>query len=86
MRRILFLIKKEFKQVFRQKPMILLIFAMPIVQLFLLGYAVSTDIRHLSTVVCDLDISSTSRRLIEKINFTEYFDVKYHTFDSKKIR
>jgi ABC transporter DrrB family efflux protein len=54
-----------------------LIFALliPVVQLTLFGFAIDFDIRHISTVVVDMDRSRESRRYIETLKNTEYIDV-----------
>lgn len=84
-RKILFLIQKEFIQVFRDKPMLAIIFVMPIVQLVLLGYAVSTDIKNIATVVCDMDRSATSREIIRRFGNNQYFDLEYHVSNQQAI-
>ena len=53
LQRIKALLHKETKQTLRDKRMRFMIFASPIIQLILLGYAVNTDVRDIRTVVCD---------------------------------
>lgn len=84
-RKILFLIRKEFIQVFRDKPMLAIIFVMPIVQLVILGYAVSTDIKNIATVVCDMDRSATSREVIRRFENNQYFTLEYYVTDQQAI-
>ena len=76
MQQILFLIRKEFIQVFRDRAMIFIIFVMPLVQVLLLGSAVSTDIKHIKTIICDLDRTPSSRELIRRFQHTKYFDIQ----------
>ena len=78
MTRIKHIIKKEFLQIRRDKAMIGIIFVMPIMQLLVLGYVVSSEIRHLSTLVCDLDNTALTRQVIEKVKNSKYFDVNYY--------
>jgi len=60
----------------RDRRMIIMVVMMPMLQLVLYGYAVSTDIRHLRTVVCDLDGSSQSRDMVRGVIASpEYFDI-----------
>jgi len=77
MQQILFLIQKEFIQVFRDRAMIFIIFVMPLVQILLLGSAVSTDIKHIKTIICDLDRTPSSRDLIQRFQQTQYFDLQF---------
>jgi len=76
MQQILFLIRKEFIQVFRDRAMIFIIFLMPLIQVLLLGSAVSTDIKHIKTIICDLDRTPSSRELIRRFQHTKYFDIQ----------
>jgi len=85
MQPILFLIRKEFIQVFRDKPMLFIIFVMPILQLLLLGSAVSTDIKNITTVICDLDRTPSSRELMRRFQHSKYFDLEYIESDRKNI-
>lgn len=75
MRRIRFLLYKEFRQFFRDKVMLRIVIVMPVFMLILLGNAVTTDVKNISTVICDLDHSQTSRELIEKIQTSGYFNI-----------
>ncbi len=77
MQQILFLIQKEFIQVFRDRAIIFIIFVMPLVQVLLLGSAVSTDIKHIKTIICDLDRTPSSRELIKRFQHTQYFDLQF---------
>jgi ABC-2 type transport system permease protein len=77
MSRILHIIRKEFIQIKRDRAMRGLILLMPILQLLLLGYVISSEVRHVSVVICDLDQTFTSRQLIDRFRNTVYFDVKY---------
>ncbi|RQW06378.1 ABC transporter permease, partial [candidate division KSB1 bacterium] len=85
MQQILFLIRKEFIQVFRDRAMIFIIFVMPLVQVLLLGSAVSTDIKHIKTIICDLDRTPSSRELIRRFQHTKYFDIQFIETNQKKI-
>jgi ABC-2 type transport system permease protein len=66
---------KEFIQVLRDPRMKALIFIMPVIQLIMFGYAVTTDVDHIKTAVCDLDKSPQSRALIERFTASGYFTV-----------
>jgi ABC-2 type transport system permease protein len=70
---------KEFIQVLRDPRMKALIFVMPVIQLIMFGYAVTTDVDHIKTAVCDLDKSPQSRALIERFTASGYFTVVDNT-------
>ncbi len=77
--RIYRMLVKEFIQVLRDPRMKALIFVMPVVQLIMFGYAVTTDVDHIKTAVCDLDKSPQSRALIERFTASGYFTVVDNT-------
>lgn len=83
--RLLPLIKKEFIQIFRTKPMLGFIFVMPILQTLLMGYAVTTEVIHVPLIICDQDRSADSRHFIQQIEQTEYFDIIEITPEYEKI-
>jgi ABC-2 type transport system permease protein len=67
---------KEFIQIFRDPKMKGVIFMMPIIQVLVFGYAVTTDVKHIATAVYDLDNSRASRELVARFVESGYFDVK----------
>jgi ABC-2 type transport system permease protein len=69
------LIRKEFIQILRDRIMLRVTFAMPIIQLLLLGYAVNTDVRNIALDVYDYDRSRYSRELIQAAEASDYFTV-----------
>jgi ABC-2 type transport system permease protein len=73
--RILTLMWKEFAELRRSPQLLRLIFVAPIVQLTMLGYAATTDIRNVPIVVVDGDRSPRSRELIERFSASPYFEV-----------
>ena len=73
--RIYRMLIKEFIQVLRDPRMKAMIFVMPVVQLIMFGYAVTTDVDHIRTAVYDLDRSPESRALIERFTASGYFTV-----------
>ncbi len=80
MRTIIFLLQKEFKQVFRNKTMLPIIFALPIVQMLILVYAATQDIKNIEMVVMDKDMTTTSRSLVSKFEGSPLFILETATF------
>lgn len=72
---VLALVKKEFRQVFRDPVMLRLIFVAPILQMLLLGYAVSFDVKEIKTAVYDYDRSRLSREFVRSFSVGDYFDI-----------
>ncbi|MGD0920164.1 MAG: ABC transporter permease [Terriglobia bacterium] len=77
---------KEFIQVFRDPRMRAVIFVVPVMQLLVFGYAVTTDVRHVATAVYDLDHSVTSRELVSRFVESGYFDVVEHVTSETRAR
>ena len=50
-------------------------FVAPIIQLIVLGYAATTDVKNVPIVVADADRSTASRDLIERFDASPYFTV-----------
>ncbi|MBI4721095.1 MAG: ABC transporter permease [Chitinivibrionia bacterium] len=67
------LIRKELLQIRRDRIMLRLIFIMPLVQLLVLGYAVSTDVKFIGMAVHDCDRSSLSREFVRSFSAGDYF-------------
>jgi ABC-2 type transport system permease protein len=71
------LVRKEFYLVRRDRRMLGLSIVAPIVQVLLLGYAATTDIRGSRLVVADLDRTAESRDFVKEFTSTEYFVLEY---------
>ncbi len=74
MQRILYLIQKEFRQILRQHAYLGLIFIMPFLQIVVLGFAITTDVKNVPITIVDDDHSSMSRRMIDAFSVTESFN------------
>ena len=73
MRTLLFLLQKEFLQIFRNKTMLPMIFVMPIIQLVILVNAATFDMKNINFAVVDNDLSQTSRQMIGKFQASPFF-------------
>lgn len=82
MKKILFIIQKEFKQIFRNKGMLPIIFILPIIQLIILSNAATFEIKNIKFSFIDHNKTSFSRALIEKFEASDYFQVlhEYKTY------
>jgi ABC-2 type transport system permease protein len=80
MRTILFLIRKEFLQIFRNKFISKAIFAVPIVQMLILVPAVTFEIKNINLCIIDKDMTPESRGLISKLEGSTFFKVSFSTF------
>src|ERR1039457_2246728 len=76
---------KEFIQVFRDKRTRFILFVPPILQMMVFGYAANYEIRHVPTVVLDLDHSQESRDLVSRFTSSPYFYVQRQLTDSRQL-
>lgn len=74
MQRLLYLIQKEFRQIAREKTYIGIIFVVPILQLVVIGFAVTTDVKNVPTVLVNEDRSSFSRRIEDVLQNSDNFN------------
>ncbi len=84
--RLISIIRKEFIQIFRDPRTLALILVMPIIQLFLLGYAATTDIRNVPIAVWDQSHSPQSRALLATFNAADYFTFAYEVQSEQEIQ
>nr|MBA3297875.1 ABC transporter permease [Acidobacteriota bacterium] len=75
MQRLRVLIWKEFLELRLNPRLFGVVIVAPIVQLTLLGYAATTDVKDVPIVVADGDRSSASRELIQRFNASHHFSV-----------
>ncbi len=75
MRTIFLILQKEFLQLKRNRQMLPIIFALPVVQLLLLSYAATLEVKNINTFIIDNDNSSFSEQLIRKLEASQRFTV-----------
>lgn len=69
------MVRKEFRQVRRDRRTLAVLVFIPAFMLMMFGYAVNFDVRHAGLAVVDEDRSSRSREFIALFTVTEYFDL-----------
>ncbi|MDO8538983.1 MAG: ABC transporter permease [Opitutaceae bacterium] len=84
--RILAMLRKEFRSVFRDPRMRMVIFGVPVIQTLIFGYAVTMDVRHVRLVVVDRDNTPASRELVARFTGSDYFDAVAYTNDENEAR
>ena len=75
MDRVLELVRKEFRQLRRDANMLRFLLIVPIIQLVVFAYAISTDIKNLRVAVCDLDRTAESRSMLLSLASSESFRI-----------
>jgi len=79
---ILPIVRKEFRQIKRDKRILSVLLFIPALMLLMFGYALNFDVKHTSMAVYDEDRSSQSREFINQFFISEYF-TKVQTLENK---
>ncbi|HKM90500.1 MAG TPA: ABC transporter permease [Candidatus Acidoferrales bacterium] len=85
LRRIGAMMRKEFIQIARDVRSLLIIFAIPLILLFIYGYAVNLDVKHVPLCVYDRDGSQDSQDLLKSFQATDYFDIVHLSTDYRDV-
>ena len=75
--RLTSLIRKEFIQILRDPRTLVLVLVIPVMQLFLLGYAATNDVRNVPLAVYDQDRGTAARELLDAYRAADYFQIAY---------
>jgi ABC-2 type transport system permease protein len=80
------LIRKEFIQILRDPRTLILVLVMPVMQLFLLGYAATNDVRNVPLAVYDQDPGPEARALLNAYRAADYFSLAYEVDSEQELR
>lgn len=73
--RIWAVMQKEFIQIFRDRRTLLLLLTMPMLQLFLLSYAMAMNVEHIPLIVADQSLDAASHAYVDAMTVSGYFDI-----------
>jgi ABC-2 type transport system permease protein len=82
---ILPIVRKEFRQIRRDKRALGVLLLIPSMMLIMFGYALNFDVKHSAVAVYDEDNSKTSREFVQLFFNSEYFDDAYHVSDPRSV-
>lgn len=78
-----FILQKEFRQIFRDKTILAMMFFMPIIQLIILPLAANFEVKNINVAFVDYDRSTYSQKLLNKIASSGYFRIVGNTISYK---
>lgn len=78
MRQLSILIRKEFRQIFRNRSILAIIFVAPMMQLLILPLAANYEVKNINLAVVDHDHSTVSQSLLKDITSSNYFRLSYY--------
>ena len=84
--RLISLIRKEFIQILRDPRTLVLVLVMPVMQLFLLGYAATNDVRNVPLAVYNQDPGPEARALLDAYRSADYFKLAYTVGSEQELR
>lgn len=84
--RLLAIIRKEFIQIFRDPRTLVLVAIIPVVQLFLLGYSATNDVRNIPMAVFNQDRGPEARALLDAYRAADYFRVAFDVGSEAELR
>jgi len=73
--RLVAIIKKEVRQLRRDRLTFVMIFGLPVIQILVFGYAINTDVRNLKTAVADHANTHLSRQFLAELRETQVVDI-----------
>ena len=79
-------IKKEFYHIFRDYRSMVILFGMPIVQVLLFGFAITTDLKDAKIAILDRSKDVVTRELTQKIISSNYFLLVETLENDKQIK
>lgn len=85
LKRIFAIIRKETRQLRRDKRLLAVIFFFPVLLLIMFGYAVNFDVKNVKIAIYDQDKSELSRDFINALSNSEYFRITGFISDYKEI-
>ncbi|HLE16239.1 MAG TPA: ABC transporter permease [Anaerolineales bacterium] len=80
------LIRKEFIQIIRDPRTLMLALIIPVMQLFLMGYAATNDVRNVPLAVFDQDKGPAARSLLDAYRAADYFSLAYSVSSEEEIQ
>ena len=66
---------KETKHILRDKRTMLILFGMPVVMMLLFGFAITTDVKNVRTVVVTSQMNHQTQQVVERLSHSEYFTI-----------
>jgi ABC-2 type transport system permease protein len=79
------IIAKEFIQLWRDGLALTLALFVPVAMLFIFGWAINTDVKHVTTAVFDQSGSVEARTLLEALENSQYFDIRHWARSQREL-
>lgn len=85
MKQLITFIKKEFHHILRDTRSMMVLIGLPIVQLLIFGFAITTEVRNANIAILDNSKDEVTQNIITKIESSQYFDIDRTISDNGQI-
>lgn len=85
MKQFLTFVRKEFYHIFRDRRTTMILLGMPIVQIVLFGFAITTEVKNVRLVVLDPSQDVSTQHIVERFRGNHYFDVVGEVANNEEI-
>ena len=85
MKQFIAFIRKEFFHIFRDRRTMLILLGMPVVQIILFGFAITTEVKNVRVAVLDPSNDAVTRRIIDRIDASEYFTITSRVHSPQEV-
>jgi ABC-2 type transport system permease protein len=86
MKQLLSFTRKEFYHILRDRTTIMILLLMPVIQIILFGFALTTEVKNTQVAVLAPSNDEASSRIIDKLNASAYFDVVERIHNTDEIQ
>ena len=86
MKQLLSFIRKEFYHILRDRTTILILLLMPVIQIILFGFVLTTEVKDTAVAVLTPTEDESTQRIIKKIDASAYFDVVQKINNASEIQ
>jgi len=85
MKQFITFVRKEFYHIFRDVRTMMILLLMPIIQIILFGFAITTEVKNSKIAIYDPSKDISSQRIIERLKASEYFEVSRYLTNSSEL-
>lgn len=85
MKQFIAFVRKEFFHIFRDLRTMMILLGMPIVQIILFGFAITTEVSNVRVAVLDPSNDVVTRRIIDRMDASEYFTITRRLYSPQEV-
>ncbi|PKB18446.1 ABC transporter permease [Flavobacterium sp. 5] len=85
MKQFITFVRKEFYHIFRDARTMMILLLMPIIQIILFGFAITTEVKNAKIAIYDPSKDISTQRIIERLQASDYFEVTRYLSSSSEL-